>query len=459
MSGVESLEEVIDQAPLGRFQKKLVFLCGGGPFLDGYALTIIGFAFVQMTPQLNMSEYQVGLVGTAALVGIFIGGLFFGYVTDIIGRQIMYTINLLTLAVMSILSALVTEPWQLIATRFLLGVAIGADYPIATSLLAEFLPARRRGAMLGTLITSWSGGALLAALVGWALSTVEPNGWRWMLGSAAIFGTIIVVARIGTPESPRWLLLKGRVDEARRVVHQVYGVNLEHLKAPHTPPRTDMRVLFRRGYLSRLIFVGVFWGCQLVPLYAVATFGPLILQQLDIASHLITYVGAVLINALILVGCFPGLYWVERYGRRPLVIWGFAFMTLGLGLLITGAGAPLVIIIIGFAIYALAAGAANILEWVYPQELFPTHIRATAVGVGTAISRLFAVVGTFFVPVLLNNFGLGITMAFGAGATMIGLVVSVFLAPETRNQTLLEASSLPASAVARRSDRGSTAQT
>lgn len=447
MSGVERLGEVIDRAPLGRFQKKLVFLCGGGPFLDGYALTIIGFAFVQMTPQLSMSEYQTGLVGTAALVGIFIGGLFFGYLTDIIGRQIMYTINLLTLVVMSILSALVTEPWQLIATRFLLGVAIGADYPIATSLLAEFLPVRRRGAMLGTLITSWSAGALLAALVGWALSTVEPNGWRWMLGSAAIFGTVIVVARIGTPESPRWLLLKGKVDEARRVVQRVYGVNLEHLEAPAAPPRTDMRDVFRGGYLSRLIFVSIFWGCQLVPLYAVATFGPLILQQLNVGSHLITYLGAVIINALILVGCFPGLYWVERYGRRPLVIWGFVFMTLGLGLLITGADAPLAIIIIGFAIYALAAGAANILEWVYPQELFPTHIRATAVGLGTAFSRIFAVVGTFFVPVLLGSFGLGITMAFGAGVTLIGLVVSVFLAPETRNQSLDDASSTGRGAV------------
>lgn len=440
MSGTVSLD-AIDRAPIGRFHKKLVVLCAGGPFLDGYALTIIGFAFLQITPQLGLSGYQAGLVGTAALVGIFIGGLFFGYVTDRVGRQIMYTINLLTLVAMSILSALVTEPWQLILTRFLLGVAIGADYPIATSLLAEFLPMRRRGAMLGTLITGWSAGALVAAFVGWGLSAVQPFGWRLMLASSAVFGIAIVIARIGTPESPRWLLLKGKVHEARQVVKQVYGINLEGLEAPQEQPKTGITEVFRKGYLSRTIFVGVFWGCQIVPLYAVATFGPVILRELDVASDLITYLGAVLINALILIGCFPGLYWVDRFGRRPLVIWGFVFMTLGLGLLITGSDAPLPLIVIGFTIYALAAGAANILEWVYPQELFPTHIRATAVGVGTAFSRVWAAAGTFLVPILLANFGLGITMLFEAGVTLFGLVVSIFLATETRDQTLDEASS------------------
>lgn len=439
MSGATGLE-AIDRAPLGGFHKKLVVLCGGGPFLDGYALTIIGFAFLQMSPQLGMSGYQSGLVGTAALVGIFVGGLFFGYVTDRVGRQIMYTINLLTLVVMSVLSAVVVEPWQLIAARFLLGVAIGADYPIATSLLAEFLPVRRRGAMLGTLITSWSAGALVAALVGWALSNVEPYGWRLMLASAAVFGLVIVLARIGTPESPRWLLLKGRVDEAKQVVKRVYGLDLHRLAAPAEPPKTDMREVFRGVYLKHTIFVGIFWGCQVVPLYAVATFGPVILQQLDVESHLITYVGAVVINALILVGCLPGLYWVDRFGRRPLVIWGFVFMTLGLALLVPGEGAPLPLIIAGFAIYALAAGAANILEWVYPQELFPTHIRATAVGVGTAFSRVWAAGGTFLVPILLETFGLGITMLFEAAVTLVGLVVSIFLATETKGRSLDEAS-------------------
>lgn len=439
MSDTSGLE-TIDRAPLGGFHKKLVFLCGGGPFLDGYALTIIGFAFVQMTPQLGLTGYHAGLVGTAALVGIFAGGLSFGYLTDRVGRQVMYTVNLLTLVVMSVLSGLVVEPWQLIATRFLLGVAIGADYPIATSLLAEFLPVRRRGAMLGTLITGWSAGALVAALVGWGLAGVEPSGWRWMLASPAVFGIAIVLARIGTPESPRWLLLKGRVDEARGVVKRIYGVDLHDLRAPAVSPKTDMREIFRGAYLRRTIFVGIFWGCQIVPLYAVATFGPVILQQLDVASHLITYVGAVIINALILIGCFPGLYWVDRYGRRPLVIWGFVFMTLGLGLLISGSDAPLPLIITGFTIYALAAGAANILEWVYPQELFPTHIRATAVGVGTAFSRVWAAAGTFLVPLLLDAFGLGMTMLFEAAVTLVGLIVSIFLATETRNRALDEVS-------------------
>lgn len=442
-----TLEQAIDNAPMNRFHRKLVFLCGGGPFLDGYALTIIGFAFIQMSPQLGLSGYQEGLIGTAALVGIFVGGLFFGNITDRIGRQIMYTINLLTLVVMSLLSALASEPWQVIAARLLLGVAIGADYPIATSLLAEFLPARRRGTMLGTLITSWSAGALLAAFVGWALSAVSGTGWRWMLASSAVFGIVIVLARVGTPESPRWLLSKGRIDEARAAVKQVFDLDLPNLTKPAERPQATIADVFRGGYLKHTIFVGVFWGCQIVPLYAVATFGPMILRAMNFGSDVITYLGVVFINALILIGCFPGLRWVEKFGRRPLVIWGFVFMTVGLALLVGGADAPLPLVVIGFVTYALAAGAANILEWVYPQELFPTHIRATAVGVGTAMSRIWAAAGTFLIPVLLLHFGLGVTMLFQAAVTLVGLIVSVFLAVETKGRPLDEASSVtPATA-------------
>jgi putative MFS transporter len=437
---------IIEQAPMTWFHRKLVLLCGGGPFLDGYALTIIGFAFIEMSPQLGLSSHEEGLVGTAALIGIFLGGFGFGYLTDRIGRQVMYVVNLTTLIAMSILSAFVTETWQLIATRLLLGIAIGADYPVATSLLSEFLPRNRRGSLLGTMITWWSAGAVAACLVGWALSGVGEDGWRYMLASAAIPAAVVVLFRAGTPESPRWLLSKGRVEEARDVVRQVYGVEMGEIAAPPDPPRTDFREIFRGGYLSRLIFTSVFWMCQLIPLFALDTFGPVIMQKFHADSEIATYVGPILINTAILVGCFPGMWLVDRAGRRPLLIWGFALTAIGLGLLTAGEGAPLWIIGLGSLIYALAAGAANILEWIYPNELFPTHVRATAMGTGTSLSRIGAAVSTYLLPVMLHHWGVGATMAFEAAVCIVGLIVAVIMAPETRHQTLAEAATVGAPA-------------
>lgn len=109
-------------------------------------------------------------MATAGLVGVFVGGAVFGYVTDKVGRQVMYLIDLIVLTLASLASAFVADAWQLIALRFVLGVAIGADYPIASSLLAEFIPAKHRGRLLGALFVVWAAGAAAAAGVGWALS-------------------------------------------------------------------------------------------------------------------------------------------------------------------------------------------------------------------------------------------------------------------------------------------------
>jgi hypothetical protein len=135
----------IDDAPLTRFHKRLTLFAAGGPFLDGFVVTIIGTALITMQPALQLSTTEIGLAGASALIGIFFGGAIFGYVTDLIGRRVMYLIDLAVLIVASVASAFVTTSWQLIALRLLLGVAIGADYPIASSLLAEFTPSRYRG--------------------------------------------------------------------------------------------------------------------------------------------------------------------------------------------------------------------------------------------------------------------------------------------------------------------------
>ena len=147
---------LIDDSPLTSFHKKLALYSSGGPFIDGYALTIVGVVLITLEPALSLSSTEIGLIGAASLVGVFVGGMFFGYLTDRIGRQFMYIADLIALALFSILSAFAGEAWQLVILRFLLGVAIGADYPIATSLLAEYSPKNYRGLLLGAMFVVWA---------------------------------------------------------------------------------------------------------------------------------------------------------------------------------------------------------------------------------------------------------------------------------------------------------------
>src|SRR5262245_8519079 len=211
----------MDDAPLSAFHKKLALYSSGGPFLDGYVLSIIGVALVQITPQLNLSGTAEGLVGASALIGIFLGAFLGGWLTDRFGRKLLFTIDLIAIIVFSVAQFFVDSAALLILMRLLIGMAVGADYPIATSLLAEFSPRRWRGPLLGAFVCMWFIGAAAAYFVGELLMSYD-EGWRWMLASAALPALAIVLLRLGTPESPRWLFNQGRVKEADEVLRKVY---------------------------------------------------------------------------------------------------------------------------------------------------------------------------------------------------------------------------------------------
>jgi putative MFS transporter len=438
-------KSVIEECTFTPFLKKLTIYCSGGPFLDGYILVIIGAALVQLGPHLQLDAYWSGLIGASSLAGLFLGGLVFGYLTDIIGRKTMYTIDLLALVIGSILQMFISTPMELVILRFIIGMAVGADYPIATSLLAEFSPQKYRGLMLGGLIAMWYVGATAADIVGYLLVDV-PNGWRWMLGSAAVPAILLIIGRWGTPESPRWLLSKNRVEEARAVMKKVYGPEADIDDCEQEVKQTRFGKIFEAGYFQRTIFVGSFWMCQIVPLFAIYTFGPVILEMFGLGHGKEAMLGDIILSALFLIGIIPALMWVNSVGRRRLIIWSFVFMTLGMLILGLFPEASAWVIMAGFAIYALASGGPNILEWIYPNELFPTDIRATAVGMGTAISRIGACIGTYLLPNWLQTYGLGTTMLIMAGITFVGLIACIGLAEETNGLTLAEAGSVTKSA-------------
>lgn len=432
-------QSLIDDGPLTAFHKRLTLFSAGGPFLDGFALTIIGIALVTMKPALDLGSADIGLIGAAALIGIFVGGIVFGYVTDRVGRKLMYVADLLVLVVVSIVSAFATEVWQLVALRFLLGVAIGADYPIASSLLAEFIPSRYRGRLLGSLFVVWAGGAAAAAAVGWLLSSIGPDAWRWMLASPAVFGVITLLLRAGTPESPRWLISKGRVAEAQAVCQRVWGPNADVSQIPDEAAPTQFSSIFTGVYLRRVVFVGVFFTAHVIPLFAVYTFGPDIIAEIGIGAHNL-YLAELIISALFLVGGIPGLLLVDRIGRKPLLVWTFAIMSAAFLFMATNPTAPAALLFAALALYAITSGSCNFLEIVYPNELFPTAVRATATGTVVAISRIGSALSTFVLPLILTGGGLPGVMWLLAGVNIAGLVATVLLGEETRGRALSETS-------------------
>lgn len=434
----------LEDAPLNSFHKKLTFYSSAAPFLDGYILSIIGVVMVQMSAALQLSAVEEGLIAASSLIGMFFGGFIGGVFTDKFGRKTLYLLVLVALAVFSLAQFWATSAWMLIALRLLLGMAIGADHPLATSLLAEFLPRKHRGSLLASLVLMWFVGASAAYFFGeLIMRTGDPDAWRYALASAVVPGVIFLTLRAGTPESARWLMSRGRVAEADHVIKRVYGDSYSVRNLPEVTPEKHVSVwsLFHSGYGKRIFFVSMFWTCAIVPVFAIYSFAPRILDAFGLTGDRAAW-GSVLITVIFALGCLLAMKLINPMGRRNLLI--HSFLWSGICLLLLGiypdGSAALTLLLFGG--YALFIGGAQVLEYVYPNELFPTEVRGSAVGLATSLSRIGAAIGTYLVPISITSIGISNTMYAAFGVSVVGVLVAVLMAPETRSLDLYQAASL-----------------
>lgn len=434
----------IEDVPLNNFHRLLTVRSGGGSFVDGYVLSIIGIVMLQATAALGLSEFWQGMIAASALIGVFFGGFIGGWLTDRLGRKRVYFVGPSLFIIASLAQLWVESAPVLFALRFAIGIAVGIEYPVATSLLVEFLPKKQRGPRLAALTILWFAGAAFAYMVGNAiLNAGGDDAWRYVLASASVIGLLLLVIRMGTPESARWLLSKGRDAEANAVIKRVYGKNysLRDLPEEHDQKKMFFGDLLHSGYGKRMFFVSVFWTCSIIPVFAVYAFAPTVLQALNLKGEWASY-GSMAITLLFVIGCIVATRLINTMGRRSMLIQSFLWSGMALLLLGKFSDANEVLVLVLFGAYALFIGGAQVLQLVYPNEIFPTEIRTFAMGIGTSLSRVGAAVGTYLVPVSLHAYGIGVTMYVAAGVTFLGLAVAWALAPETRSLNLRDAAAL-----------------
>lgn len=441
---------LLDDSPLTRYHRKLIFACAGGPFLDGYLLSIIGVALIGAKADLDLTASDVGIAGAISLVGLFFGSLVCGPITDRIGRKVMYTADLLAMIIGSFLCLWIDAGWMLFVLRFIIGASVGADYPIATALLTEWLPKKQRGKIIGLLSVIWLSGAVVAFVVGFLfVHFAGHESWRWMLASGGVFSIIVLLSRIGTHESPRWIIKRGKLEKARSNISDVLGreVTIEEITALRDEEQVGYQIgignLLHGVYLRRILYCGLFWTCLAIPQFALFTYGPIILSTLGLHGDSAETIGQIVLTMGILLGSFPGMKLVESRGRRPLILGSFLLSGLALVPLGLWPNGPAWFVMLFFFAFTIINGAGNILVFLYPNELFPTSIRGSAVGFATAISRVGAAIGTYLVPVSLSGIGTGPTMLIGAGITFLGFGISLLWAEETRNKSLTEVATSP----------------
>lgn len=422
-----------------RFQTKVAVCASGGKFCDGWILATIGVALPLATLGLGISPVMQGLIGASSLIGIFIGGLALGWITDKVGRKRMFLWTLITFLIGSVLQFMVLDEWQLFVIRLVMGMAIGVDYAIAGAMIAEFTSKGRRGPNLAGMLVWWYAGFCSASII--ALLTIAalpdfPNLWRWILASSAIPAAVMLILRIGLPESPRWLMSVGRVAEATEIADRY----LEHETRTDTLKESSATGryadLFSRANIRKTALTSIFWMAQVAPFYAIYIFLPQILEEMNFQFG--DNWAEVALYLFLLIGSLSGAVVINRTGRRKLLIWTFVMTALPLLVLGLWTETSPGIIILCFVVFSFFHAAGSVLQMLYPSEIFPTEIRATGTGFAAGMSRVGAAIGTFLLPLGLSAWGTGPIMLIGMAVCVLGLIVSIMWAPETTGKDLSE---------------------
>lgn len=420
-----------------RFMRRMVFVLAGGMFLDGYILGIFGPVTRSMTTDLNLSTLWEGLIAAGPLFGILVGSPLGGWAGDKFGRKPLFLIDMCLFVAASAAQFFVNSPELLFAVRFAMGVAIGAEYSVGWPLMSEFAPARLRGRLLGVTLIAWYAGFMIAFLFGYLLEEFTAVDWRAILGSSTAIAVVLLVFRVGLPESPRWLWNQRRKDEAMAVAHRYMESPEEMADVQHedTTPGT-FSMLFSPHYWRSTLFVSMFWFCAVAPYFAIATFADSVLSGYGFDAGL---TGGVGLSAAALLGVVVAVLLVDKAGRRALTVppqWAAAVVLAVIGI---WGGAPPAIVLMLFLVFSFVNAVYATLTGIYPGEVFPTEIRGIGTGFGAAFSRIGAGLGTFLLPWSVANLGTAATMLIASGVAFVGAGISQWLAPETKGKSLTEA--------------------
>ncbi|HZB84128.1 MAG TPA: MFS transporter [Rubrobacteraceae bacterium] len=441
-AGAQTVQEAVDQIGFGRFQKRLLGVCGVTWAADAAEVLLLGFALPAIIAEFGISTAQGGLIATATFAGMLVGAWFWGTISDYVGRRAGFQLTVLIFALFGLLSAFAPSWEWLLVLRFITGFGLGGALPLDFSLYAEFLPTKNRGRNLVILESFWALGTVMAAGLAWVL---VPNfGWRPLLASSAVAAALVLWIRRKIPESPRYLAISGKADEAREIIADIARENgrpapEQDLVAGGRQSGTTVARLWAPGLRQMTLMLWVTWFCISLAYYGIFTWLPQAFVQQGFSS-LQTYQNTFLLALAQVPGYFSAAYLVERLGRRN---------TLGLYLVASGVFTFLFAIVTGFggllasamlmSFFALGAWAAL---YAWTPESYPTEIRTTGMGWASGMARVAGVI-TPTLGGILFGFALLSALSLWAVAFVIGGITVFLLGVETKRRALSDTMSGP----------------
>jgi sugar porter (SP) family MFS transporter len=433
-----------------RFVTGIAMLAAIGGFLFGYDTGIVSQALPYIAKEFHASAFEQSWIVASLLLGAVVGAIGSGYLSDRISRKWTKCLSGCVYVVAAIAAAFAQDVIWLCLARFVLGFAVGTASFVSPEYISEQTPPRVRGGTVTYNQIMITLGIFLAYLVGFGLRDVTDN-WRWMLGIGAVPGAVLAISMVFVPHTPRWLMSKGRQDEARAVLERTrqdadIDAELEDMKrVVEASSRYSVRDLFR-PQLRSLMMVGILLAVfqQFVGINTVIYFATTILKYTGVSTNtsvaLAVFVG--LTNFITTIVAALLMDWV---GRRKLLLPGTAILTVALVALgayfhwsVINQGHSwvglvcLIVYIIGFAI-----GLGPVF-WLMISEIYPLHLRSKAMAIATAFNWGANFIVSYYFLQMVDAIGRAATFWVYAGLGVVAFAYFAVKVPETKSRSLEE---------------------
>jgi MFS transporter, putative metabolite transport protein len=455
-------------APMTQMQWLIWSLSAAGKFFVGYVVFMTGVTLPLISQEFEIGSAQNGLISAASLLGILLGAVGLGGMSDRFGRKPMFIFEMIVFVAFLVLLTLCSNFLCVVICLFGLGLALGCDYPTAHMIIAENIPSFSRGRLVLAAFGFQALGALGGTAVGFLVlsNLADLSAWRWMYATAIIPALAVTIGRFYVTESANWLHARGAVEKAQRAVTRLlvrkpqYPTNITLVqRAVGTATgkqESGFAALFAPQNRRATIFASIPWFLQDLGTYGIGIFTPTILAatiggRVDhvrsvvdlIADGIVADKGAALITLLLIVGTIFAVLLADRVGRISLQIIGFLGCAAGLLLAslstyATG-GTKLVFIFAGFMLFNFMTNLGpNAQTYLLAGEVFPTAIRGKGAGFAAAVGKIGAVATAFLFPILLDSIGTTSLLYILVFTSILGAIVTWTYRIETTGVNLDE---------------------
>lgn len=440
---VAQLSARLERLPMTKHQARMFVIIATAWLFDSMDLAALTFILAPISEEFGLSGAGAGALASMSFAGMIVGASCAGYLADRWGRRPVFATSMIVWGLGSLGAALAQDLTFLLVCRFVIGLGMGAEFPVAQAMLSEFVPARSRGRLLGWLEGFWPVGFIVCGVL--AFVVVPVFGWRTVFFIMAACSVFALVVRRGLPESVRWYAAAGRMADAEETLRRFESAVAAASGRPLPPPdptvaavaappgKAPIRALLDSAYRRRTAMMWSVWFCTLLGYYGITTWmGKLLADSGMTVAQSIGYV--VLMALWGIPGFLVASALLERIGRKP-VIAGTILASAVAAYVYGGATTTIELLVAGSVMQFFFFGMWSAL-YAYTPEVFPNRARATGCGTSSAMGRVGALVGPLLIPLVLQNYGAGAAFATAAVFFLLGGVIVLAFGPETKNKVL-----------------------